>query len=197
MPQKSKIDQGSITNESHKSFNGYHMINAICDYLCGLMTNFKHIIFPVIVSAIGGSLTNYLTGSNGQIDFARGFVLGFLQYITYILIFKHLGLLVYNHTGENMLNYKSATVLYTIGDVIQIYLPLYLMKNHLSFVAVYWNCLGNWVPFFSNWFIVDTTAPFSTTLGFVCGFVPSVIAFGLTVLTEESDRDKRKLQQNH
>jgi hypothetical protein len=188
-----KKDQGSIPHKS--KINGYDIINGTCDHLCDFMTNFKQIIFPVLVSGIGGSLTNYLGQSNGSIDFARGLLLGFLQYIIYIMIFKHLGLFVYRHTGENMLNYKSATVLYAIGDIVQMYVPLYVMKNHLSYVTHHWNWLGNMVPFFSNWFIVDTRTPFSITLGYICGFVPSMIAFGLTLLTEESERDKRKLQQ--
>lgn len=179
--------------ESSNSINKFDIINAICGSIWDFCSNFRQIILPVTVSAIGGSLTNYFASSNGAIDFSRGLLLGVLQYIIYMFVFKHLGMWVYNNTGENKLSHESSSVLFLVGDVAHIYVPLYLMQHYLQFLASYWNWGSDFVPFVSHWFIVDTTAPFSLTLGFICGFVPSLTAFGLTLLTAESEKDAKKI----
>lgn len=164
--------------------------------LYNTVCSLKHIIVPVSVSAIGGSLTNYFTGSTGTINFSRGLLLGFMQYMGYVVLFKHLGLWVYNNTGTNKLTYKTASVAYTCGDFLQIYLPLMLMKDHLPYLSGWWNSACNYIPFFSSWCIVDPNIPFSMTLGFICGLVPSITAFGLTLMTEESERDVNRLKRH-
>jgi hypothetical protein len=163
--------------------------------LYNTFTSLKHILVPVAVSAVGGSLTNYFTGSKGSIDFSRGLMLGFIQYMGYVVLFKHLGMWVYNNTGPNKLSYKTASVAYSLGDFFQIYLPLMLMKSQLPFISGYWNSVCGYLPFFSNWCIVDANAPFSMTLGFICGLVPSFTAFGLTLMTEESEKDVKRLKK--